>query len=166
MFLQCNISIPDTDFSRHPACLTPSAAKCHQGVIQYGSLNAIGQSHVCPHGSEASWHKGQAAVFPILIYCIAVQCNRTNATKSTDKYVTAAGAKASAPLSCLDVCSITACTWLVGDYWVWHIWRLDLISAGSDLTSWLKKRKSAVDCKRAFFLLKGKSLRRHPLNRL
>ncbi len=38
VLLQGNISIPDTDLSRHPAHLTNSAAKGHQGVINYCSL--------------------------------------------------------------------------------------------------------------------------------
>lgn len=40
----------------------------------------------------------------------------------TDKQVTAAGAQARAPLSCLDICPIAACTWLMGDHWVRHFW--------------------------------------------
>lgn len=49
--LRRNVSIPDADFSCHPACLTDSAAKGHQGIIDYCSLNTIGQSHMSPHGS-------------------------------------------------------------------------------------------------------------------
>lgn len=46
-------------------------------------LNTIGQSHMSPHCCQASWHTTQAAVFSILICCVAAQCNWTEAAKST-----------------------------------------------------------------------------------
>ena len=44
----------------------------------------------------------------------------------TDKKVTAEGAKTRAPLSCLDICPVAACTWLTADHWVRHFGLLDL----------------------------------------
>lgn len=127
VLLWWNVSIPDTDFSCHPACLTNSAEKGHQGIIDYCSLNTVSQSHMCPYGCYASWQTSQAAVFSIFTCCVTAQCKWTKAAKSTDKEVTAAGAQASAPLSCLDICPIAACTWLMGDHWVWHFGLLDLL---------------------------------------
>lgn len=127
LLLWWNVSIPDTDLACHPAHLTVSAEKGHQGVINYCSLNTIGQSHMSPYGCHASWQTTQAAVFSIFTCCVAAQCNWTYATKSTDKKVTEARAKAGAPLSCLDICPIAACTWLMGDHWVRHFGLLDLI---------------------------------------
>lgn len=38
VMLQCNVSIPDADFSCHPAHLTKSTGESHQSVVTYGSL--------------------------------------------------------------------------------------------------------------------------------
>lgn len=73
-----------------------------------------------PKGCHASWHTTQTEAFTILICCVAAQYKRTAATKSTDNQVTAAGAQARAPLSCLDVCPVAAGAWLMGDHWVRH----------------------------------------------
>lgn len=122
VFSWLHFSIPDVDFSRHPAHLAQSAAKGHQGIVGYSSLDAVGQSHMSPQGRCASWQTSQAAVFSILISRVAGQCKWTDASEGADKQVTEAGAQARAPLSCLDVCPIAACTWLMGDRWVWHFW--------------------------------------------
>lgn len=37
-WLHRNVSIPDTDLTRHPACLTDSTEEGHQGVVYYCSL--------------------------------------------------------------------------------------------------------------------------------
>lgn len=36
--LHRNVSIPDADLARHPACLTNSTEKGHQGIVDYCSL--------------------------------------------------------------------------------------------------------------------------------
>lgn len=84
VFLRLHFSIPDADFTRHPAHLTGSAAKGHQGIVDYCSLYAISESHVSPHGCWASWQTTQTAVFSILMSSVAAQGKWTAATNSTD----------------------------------------------------------------------------------
>lgn len=38
--LHGNVSIPDADLARHPACLTNSAEEGHQGVVDYRPLRS------------------------------------------------------------------------------------------------------------------------------
>lgn len=44
--LHRNVSIPDTDLARHPACLASSTEEGHQGVVDYCSLQLSDYNNV------------------------------------------------------------------------------------------------------------------------